>query len=77
MSGRETEVLTAKPGDAESDALEDIRRSWSSSGLVVDEYCPGRSWMLVAAPEADSVAPTKTSLGECWVPTNHTYEWCS
>lgn len=58
FSGSETDELAEKPGDAESEALEDVRISWRSAGLVVEEYCPGSKRRFVAAPDADRVAPS-------------------
>lgn len=51
-------MLTENPALADSEALEDVRSSCSSSGLVVEVYSPGRSCKLVEDPDADKVAPT-------------------
>ncbi|EED78376.1 predicted protein [Postia placenta Mad-698-R] len=68
FSGSETDGLAEKPGDAESEALEDVRISWRSAGLVVEEYCPGSKRRLVVAPDADRVAPTAKcqDAGQTW-----------
>ena len=56
MRGRER--LASKPGDEEIEALEDVRRLWGREGSDVEVYCPGRRRTSVAAPDADSTAPT-------------------
>ncbi len=58
-------MLASKPGEEEREALEDVRRSWRRAGSDVDVYCPGKRRTLVAAPEADSVAPTERNEEAC------------
>ena len=50
--------MASKPGEAEREALEDVRRLWSREGSVVEVYCPGKRRTSVAAPDADRTAPT-------------------
>ena len=59
FSGNESDVEFpfAKPGESEREADEAVSATWSSWGLVLDEYCPGRSCILDGIPCADSVAP--------------------
>lgn len=59
MSGSDTAVEFVNPEEDDNVAEDDVRLSWSISGLVEAEYCPGKRWMVVA-PEAVNVAPTKS-----------------
>ena len=55
---RGRDVFPSKPGERANEALDEVRRLWRRAGLVVEVYCPGRRSRLVAAPDADNVAPT-------------------
>jgi len=61
VSGNETddfELEFANPADGDKEAEEDVKRSWSSCGLVEEVYCPGSKSSEVDSPDADKVVPT-------------------
>ena len=61
MSGNETDELElefANPADGDTEAEEDVKRSWTSCGSVEEVYCPGSKSTEVDSPDADKVLPT-------------------